>query len=51
LKDFSVTATEILMMVVDLAKVKTKIEIAAAEPQVQDLCKFLEKMGLKIKGV
>jgi len=34
-----------------LAKGKTKIEIAAAEPQVQDLGKFLEKMGLKIKGV
>ena len=51
LKEFSVTATENLMMAASLAKGKTKIEIAAAEPQVQDLGKFLEKMGLKIKGV
>ena len=51
LKEFSVTATENLMMAASLAKGKTKIEIAAAEPQVQDLGKFLEKMGLKIKGL
>lgn len=51
LKEFSVTATEILMMVASLAKGKTKIEIAAAEPQVQDLGKMLEKMGVKIQGV
>jgi len=38
-------------MAASLAKGKTKIEIAAAEPQVQDLGKFLEKMGLKIKGL
>ena len=51
LKEFSVTATENLMMLAALAEGKTKIEIAACEPQVQDLGKFLEKMGLKIKGV
>jgi len=51
LKEFSVTATEILMMVTALAKGKTKIEIAAAEPQVQDTGNFLKKMGLKIEGV
>jgi len=51
LKEFSVTATENIMMLATLAKGKTKIELAAAEPQVQDLGKFLEKMGLKIKGV
>src|SRR3989344_7127821 len=50
LKEFSVTATEILMMLAALTKGKTKIEIAASEPQVQDLGKMLEKMGLKIRG-
>jgi UDP-N-acetylglucosamine 1-carboxyvinyltransferase len=51
LKEFSVTATEVLMMLAALAKGKTKIEIAAAEPQVQDTGKFLEKMGVKIEGM
>ena len=51
LKEFSVTATEISMMVASRARGKTKIEIAAAEPQVQDLGKFLEKMGVKIQGI
>jgi len=51
LKEFSVTATEISMMVASLAKGKTKIEIAAAEPQVQDLGKMLEKMGVSIQGI
>jgi len=51
LREFSVTATENLIMLAALAKGKTKIELAAAEPQVQDLGKFLEKMGVKIKGI
>lgn len=51
LDEFSVTATENVMMLASLAKGKTKIELAAAEPQVQDLGKFLEKMGVKISGV
>jgi len=51
LKEFSVTATENAMMLAALAKGKSKIEIAAAEPQVQDLGKVLEKMGVKIKGI
>lgn len=50
LKEFSVTATEILMMIAAASQEKTKIEIAAAEPQVQDLGKMLEKMGVEIKG-
>lgn len=51
LKEFSVTATEILMMLAALTKGKTKIEIAAAEPQVQDLGAYLKKMGLNIDGI
>jgi len=51
LKEFSVTATEILIMLASRAKGKTKIEIAAAEPQVQDLGFFLKKMGASIEGI
>ena len=51
LKEFSVTATENLMMLAALTKGKTKIEIAAAEPQVQDLGKFLKEIGVRIEGI
>ena len=51
LKEFSVTATEIIMMIAALSKGITKIEIAAAEPQVQDLGLFLQKMGAKVEGI
>ncbi len=50
LEEFSVTATENAMMLAALSEGKTKIEIAAAEPQVQDLGKFLKAMGAKIEG-
>jgi len=51
LKEFSVTATENLMMAGVLAQGKTVIKGAAAEPQVQDLAEMLKKMGAKISGV
>jgi UDP-N-acetylglucosamine 1-carboxyvinyltransferase len=51
LREFSVTATENVMMLAAKAEGKTKIEIAASEPQVQDLGRFLERMGVKIKGI
>lgn len=51
LKEFSPTATEIIMMVAASCKGRTKIEIAAAEPQVQDLGMLLQKMGVNIKGL
>jgi len=51
LKEFSVGATENLMMLAALSKGKTTIEIAAAEPQVQDLGMMLKKMGADIKGL
>ena len=51
LKEFSVTATEIIMMLASRAAGITKIEIAAAEPQVQDLGFFLRKMGVNIEGI
>lgn len=50
LKEFSVTATGILMMLAAMTKGKTIIELAAAEPQIQDLGNLLEKMGATISG-
>lgn len=61
LPEFSVTATENLIMASCLAEGETVIKIAAQEPQVQDLVVMLNNMGariewlashtLKIKGV
>ncbi|MEA1937396.1 MAG: UDP-N-acetylglucosamine 1-carboxyvinyltransferase [Patescibacteria group bacterium] len=51
LKEFSVTATENLMMAATLAKGTTIIKIAAIEPHIQDLARFLVKMGARIKGL
>ena len=51
LKEFSVTATENIMMAASLIPGKTIIKGAASEPQVQDLGKMLKNMGVKIQGV
>lgn len=51
LKEFSVTATENVMMAGVMAEGKTVIKAAAAEPQVQDLGEALKKMGAKIEGL
>jgi len=50
LKEFSVTATENLMMAATLAEGTTTIRTAAIEPHVQDLGRFLRKMGADIRG-
>ena len=47
----SVTATENLIMLAVLTPGTTQIRLAAMEPHVQDLCKFLNKMGANIQGV
>src|SRR3989339_323718 len=47
----SVTATENAILLAVLAKGKSIIENAAAEPHVQDLTNFLNKMGAKITGM
>lgn len=49
LKEFSVTATENILMLCASLPQKTVIKIAAIEPHVQDLMKFLRAMGAKIK--
>ena len=51
LKEFSVTATENLMMAVSLLEGETIIKMAALEPQIQDLGDFLIKMGVQIEGL
>jgi len=50
LPEFSVTATENLIMASVFADGETIIKLAAQEPQVQDLISILNKMGAKIKG-
>ncbi len=51
LQEFSVTATEALMLAAVLAEGKTIIKGSAAEPHVQDLGQMLLKMGAKIEGL
>ena len=48
LKCPSVGATETLVMAATLAQGRTTIENAAREPEIQDLCQMLNKMGAKI---
>lgn len=50
LPEFSVTATENTLMAASLVPGRTIIKLAAAEPHVQDLIKFLNNMGAKISG-
>jgi len=51
LQEMSVTATENVMMLASSIPEKTIIKIAATEPHVTDLGRFLVKMGVKIKGL
>jgi len=51
LSEFSVTATENLIMVATLSNGETIIKGAACEPHVQDLIKMLNNMGANIEGV
>ena len=46
----SVTGTENIIMAASLAKGSTIIQNAANEPEITDLCVFLNKMGAKIIG-
>ncbi len=51
LPEFSVTATENIIMAATLASGTTTLHTAAAEPHVQDLCRCLVRMGAKISGI
>ena len=48
---FSVTATENAVMAAVLAEGRSVIRIAAMEPHVQDLCRFLVAAGARIQGI
>jgi len=47
----SVGATINIILAAVLAKGKTIIDNAAMEPEIVDICKFLNKMGAKISGI
>lgn len=51
LKEFSVTATENAMMLAAGMDGTTTIKISASEPHVEDLGRFLIKMGANIEGL
>ncbi len=51
LEEASVTGTANIVMAAVLAQGKTTIYNAACEPYLQQLCKMLNSMGAKIKGV
>jgi len=50
LNEFSVTATENLILFASLIPQKTVIKTADQDYQVQELTRFLKKMGVKIRG-
>ncbi|WP_341659653.1 UDP-N-acetylglucosamine 1-carboxyvinyltransferase [Blattabacterium cuenoti] len=51
MEEASITGTANIIMAATLAKGKTTIFNAACEPYIQQLCKLLNKMGAKIKGI
>lgn len=51
LPEFSVTATENAIMAAALLPGETTIELAAAEPHVQDVCAMVQAMGADIRGI
>lgn len=51
MSEFSVTGTENVILAAALNHGKVNLKIAAAEPSVQDLCWFLETLGVDIKGI
>lgn len=50
LREFSVTATENILLAAATLEGTTTISIAAAEPHVVALCALLERMGAKVEG-
>ncbi|PWB38980.1 MAG: UDP-N-acetylglucosamine 1-carboxyvinyltransferase [Parcubacteria group bacterium] len=51
LDEFSVTGTENVILAAALNHGRINVDIAAAEPSVQDLCWFLQSMGAEIDGI
>ena len=51
LPEFSVTATENAVMAASLLQGETTIDIAAAEPHVQDVERLVQEMGAEVEGI
>jgi UDP-N-acetylglucosamine 1-carboxyvinyltransferase len=51
LPEFSVTATENLVMAAALLPGETRIDLAAAEPHVQDIEQIVQEMGATVEGM
>jgi UDP-N-acetylglucosamine 1-carboxyvinyltransferase len=51
LDEASVTGTENTIMAAVLARGETVIGNAACEPHIQDLCRFLSRLGARVQGV
>ncbi|NOS67278.1 MAG: UDP-N-acetylglucosamine 1-carboxyvinyltransferase [Candidatus Peribacteraceae bacterium] len=51
LPEFSVTATESLVLAAALLPGETRIDLAAAEPHVQEVERFVQKMGASVEGI
>ncbi|MBI2636006.1 UDP-N-acetylglucosamine 1-carboxyvinyltransferase [Candidatus Peregrinibacteria bacterium] len=51
LPEFSVTATENAVMAASLLPGETRIDLAASEPHVQEVERFVGSMGAKISGI
>lgn len=51
MSEFSVTGTENVILAAALNHGKVNLKIAAADPSVQDLCWFLESLGVDIEGI
>jgi UDP-N-acetylglucosamine 1-carboxyvinyltransferase len=51
LPEFSVTATENALLAAALLPGETRIDIAAAEPHVQDVAKFVTTLGARVEGI
>jgi len=50
LNEFSVTATENILMFLSSIPARTQIKIAASEPHVRDLARILSRMGARVRG-
>lgn len=51
LPEFSVTATENAILAASLLPGETRIDLAAAEPHVQDVTNFIIEMGATVEGI
>ncbi len=51
LPEFSVTATENVVLAASLVPGDTVIDLAAAEPHVQEVERMIEKMGARVEGI